>query len=49
MKGFADGGANLFLIGSPEITEHELNNEFSVYYVCIEIRQVRLRPALFVP
>ena len=33
LMGFADGGANHFLIGSPEKTEHELNNEFPVYYV----------------
>jgi hypothetical protein len=33
INGFADGGANHFLIGSPEKTEHELNNEFPVYYV----------------
>jgi hypothetical protein len=36
IKRLADGEANPFLIGSPEKTEHELNNEFPVYYVCFE-------------
>ena len=33
IKRLADGEANPFLIGSPEKTEQELNNEFPVYYV----------------